>query len=101
MASSVPDHRADGEPAKRPESLYLFLPSVSSAFPNRGLGRLPASDPLETTSCGPMISERQIFLYVQTSKTPCADGDLKGVFRVPNPATRSVGRFYGPLRQSR
>jgi hypothetical protein len=42
--------------------------AVSSAFPSRDLGRLPAICPLETTSCGPEISERQIFLYVQASK---------------------------------
>ena len=42
--------------------------AVSSAFPHRDWGRLPANCPLETTSCGPEISERQIFLYVQASK---------------------------------
>src|SRR5215471_17855980 len=41
--------------------------AVSSAFPTHGVGRLPASDPLETTSCGSNISRRQIFLYVQAS----------------------------------
>ena len=61
-------------PGGSTECLCLFLPSVSSAFPSRGLGRLPASDPLETTSCGPIISERQIFLYVQTSKFACPPG---------------------------
>jgi len=41
--------------------------AVSSAFPIHGVGRLPASDPLETTSCGSNISGRQVFLYVQAS----------------------------------
>src|SRR5215472_2353908 len=41
--------------------------AVSSAFPTHGVGRLPASDPLETTSCGSNISGRQVFLYVQAS----------------------------------
>jgi len=54
---------------RRYHSVLLPVSSaVSSAFPNRDLGRLPANCPLETTSCGPEISERQIFLYVQASK---------------------------------
>jgi hypothetical protein len=36
-------------------------------LPHKELGRLPAISPLETTSCGPQISERQIFLYVPAS----------------------------------
>src|SRR5215472_16443223 len=37
-------------------------------LPHEGQGRLPANSPLETTSCGTLISERQIFLYVPASK---------------------------------
>src|SRR5262244_961041 len=36
-------------------------------LPHKELGRLPANNPLETTSCGPQISGRQIFLYVPAS----------------------------------
>ena len=36
-------------------------------IPHKELGRLPANSPLETTSCGPQISGRQIFLYVPAS----------------------------------
>ena len=53
---------------RRSHSVHLPVSSaVSSAFPTHGVGRLPASDPLETTSCGGNISGRQIFLYVQAS----------------------------------
>jgi hypothetical protein len=47
---------------------YLFLPLCHRPYPTTAMGRLPASDPLETTSCGAGISGRQIFLYVQASK---------------------------------
>ena len=36
-------------------------------LPHEGQGRLPANSPLETTSCGALISGRQIFLYVPAS----------------------------------
>jgi hypothetical protein len=51
--------------------IYLFLPPCHRPYPTTALGRLPASDPLETTSCGAGISGRQIFLYVQASKFTC------------------------------
>ena len=37
-------------------------------LPQRKVGRLPASIPLETTSCGGRISRTQIFRYVPASK---------------------------------
>ena len=54
--------------------IYLFLPLCHRPYPAMALGRLPASDPLETTSCGAGISGRQIFLYVQASKFTCPPG---------------------------
>jgi hypothetical protein len=40
---------------RRSHRVHIPVPtSVSSAFPRKGLGRLPACDPLETTSCGPV-----------------------------------------------
>ena len=51
---------------RRSHSVHIPVSStVSSAFPSPSQGRLPANCPLETTSCGPQISERQIFLDVQ------------------------------------
>ena len=51
---------------RRSHSVHIPVSStVSSAFPSPSQGRLPANCPLETTSCGPLISGRQIFLYVQ------------------------------------
>src|SRR5262249_47708235 len=48
--------------------ICLFLPLCHRPYPAMAMGRLPANDPLETTSCGVGISGRQIFLYVQASK---------------------------------
>jgi hypothetical protein len=42
--------------------------TVSSAFPNGKVGRLPALIPLQTTSCGGRLSRTQIFRYVPASK---------------------------------
>ena len=50
-----------------PQRAYTCFFRCVIGLPHKELGRLPACDPLETTSCGPLISERQIFLYVPAS----------------------------------
>ena len=53
---------------RRSHSVHLPVSSaVSSAFPTRSWVGFPRNSPLETTSCGPQISGRQIFLYVPAS----------------------------------
>jgi hypothetical protein len=54
-------------PAVPPRALACFFRGVLG-LPHKELGRLPANCPLETTSCGPLISGRQIFLYVPASQ---------------------------------
>jgi len=53
-------------PAVPQRALTCFFRCVIG-LPHEGLGRLPANCPLETTSCGTLISGRQIFLYVPAS----------------------------------
>src|SRR5215472_3231542 len=53
-------------PAVPQRALACFFRCVIG-LPHKELGRLPASCPLETTSCGALISGRQIFLYVPAS----------------------------------
>src|SRR5215468_11035021 len=53
---------------RRSHSVPLPVSSaVSSAFPTRSWVGFPRNSPLETTSCGRLISGRQIFLYVPAS----------------------------------
>jgi hypothetical protein len=54
-------------PAVPQRALACFFRCVIG-LPHEGLGRLPANNPLETTSCGTLISGRQIFLDVPASK---------------------------------
>src|SRR6516225_1151750 len=48
--------------------LHLFLPRRHRLSPDRELGQLPATIPLETTSCEGGFSRLQIFRYVPASK---------------------------------
>jgi len=54
-------------PAVPPCACACFFHGVIG-LPQRKVGRLPASVPLETTSCGGRISRTQIFRYVPASK---------------------------------